>query len=76
MKATCTVDVTVSLLSVNETLIDLVKIYKERNKRNCLIKPKGVIPYHIWFQIQREVKKLGGKWTRKNRLWIIPLERS
>lgn len=74
MKARSTIDVVVSLLGANETLSDFVKIYKERNKRNCLIKPKGAIPRHIWLQIQREVKKLGGKWTRKNRLWEVPLD--
>jgi hypothetical protein len=73
MKARCTIDVVVSLLGANETLSDFVKVYKERNKKNCLIKPKGAIPHHIWSQIQREVKKLGGKWARKNGLWEVPL---
>ena len=75
MKATSTVDVTASLLNSNVAIKEYIKVYKERNKCNCLIKPQGIIPTHIWIQIKMEVKKMGGKWKKKERIWIVPLER-
>ena len=42
--AASTIDVTISLLNVNPNIKEYVKIIKEKNKRNCIIQPKGRIP--------------------------------
>jgi len=56
-------------------LTGYVEIYKEKDKPNCLVKVQKRMPRFLWQQINKQVRELGGKWSRKEELWIVPLQK-
>jgi len=52
---------------------DYVEVYKEKDKKTALIKPHKWMPVLVWRLIQNKVKELGGHWSKKQRLWEVPL---
>ncbi len=52
-----------------------IKVYHERNGVNVIVKPKVDLPYWIWLLIHRTVRKMGGSYKRRERLWLVPLDR-
>jgi len=54
-------------------LPSIVRVYKEKGKTNALIVPVKHIHPAIWHRIHNKVREWGGKWRRRERLWVIPL---
>lgn len=78
MEVTSDLDVEVLLSDIigdAKTVNRHVQIFEEKNHANCLIKPKGVIPKTIWLLINNKVKEWRGRWSRKERVWTVPLHK-
>lgn len=67
-------DVETALLKVvsAQQLLNL-KFFQEKGKANALVVVTKPVSRIIWVRINRKVRDLGGKWKKRERLWIVPL---
>lgn len=77
-KATSVVDVEV-ILSAKvgdvKTLVKHVEVKQEKGGENAIVQLKGVLPYHVWLQINKAVREMGGSYKRRENLWLVPLQK-
>ena len=79
MKATSVLDVEVLLCETVggvRTLNSLVNVAQEKGKPNALVSLRRYLRSDVWILIHNRVKEMGGRWSRKQRLWIVPLEKA